>query len=400
MSWQNRTTEAAYTSPSGTRQTFDYENVSSSFEKKTSAFEFPDADGTFIQDLGRSGRRYPLRLFFHGNDYDQEVAAFEALLEEQGTGKLEHPIYGSKSVVPFGAVRRRDDLKTASNQAIVEVTFWETIDVVYPAAQGDPASAVRAAVDEYNTAQAGEFAENISLSSTVEQNLFKNAFETAASVTKNVLQTTADVARFFDSLIRGVDALVSQPLALAQQCSLAIQQAGSSAGVFAARSQAYAELLGLITTGESATNQTENSFRTSDLYASGYVSGVVLTAINSTFDNRRQAIDAAASVAEQFDTLVAWRDSNLEQLGILDTGGSYQQLQEAVAVVTGALVQISFTLPQERTVTLSRNRTIVDLCAELYGEVDSRLDFLINTNNLSGSEIIELPKGREIVYYI
>ena len=53
MAWQDRIVEAAYTSPSGERLTFDYENVSKSVEKKTTAFEFPDADGTFVQDLGR-----------------------------------------------------------------------------------------------------------------------------------------------------------------------------------------------------------------------------------------------------------------------------------------------------------------------------------------------------------
>ena len=53
-----------------------------------------------------------------------------------------------------------------------------------------------------------------------------------------------------------------------------------------------------------------------------------------------------------------------------------------------------------RRVVLDRNRTIIDLAAELYGSVDDQLDFLINSNNLTGSEILELPRGREIVYYV
>jgi len=61
---------------------------------------------------------------------------------------------------------------------------------------------------------------------------------------------------------------------------------------------------------------------------------------------------------------------------------------------------LSFSLKQERSIVLDRARTIVDISAELYGEVDAQLDFLINSNNLSGSEILEVPKGREIVYYV
>jgi len=44
---------------------------------------------------------------------------------------------------------------------------------------------------------------------------------------------------------------------------------------------------------------------------------------------------------------------------------------------------------------------VIPLVAELYGEVDAPLDFFIRSNNLTGDEILlEIPKGREIVYYI
>jgi len=71
-----------------------------------------------------------------------------------------------------------------------------------------------------------------------------------------------------------------------------------------------------------------------------------------------------------------------------------------VALTAGFLVEISFNLKQERRIILTRNRSIIDLVAELYGTVDDQLDFLISSNDLSGSEILEVPKGREIVYYV
>jgi hypothetical protein len=70
-----------------------------------------------------------------------------------------------------------------------------------------------------------------------------------------------------------------------------------------------------------------------------------------------------------------------------------------VALTAGHLVETSFTLLQERRIVLDRERTIIDLAAELYGSVDDRLDLLINSNDLTGSEILELPRGRTIVYY-
>ena len=159
MAWNDRIREAGYTSPSGVRLTFEYENVQRSVGKKTTGFEFPDADGTFVQDLGHTGRKYPFRMFFWGDNYDLEVQAFEDALLERGVGRLDHPIYGSVDVVPFGEIVRRDDLTTAANQAVLQVTFWETIGLVYPSSQTDPASAVLISVDEYNTSASEEFEE-------------------------------------------------------------------------------------------------------------------------------------------------------------------------------------------------------------------------------------------------
>ena len=62
-------------------------------------------------------------------------------------------------------------------------------------------------------------------------------------------------------------------------------------------------------------------------------------------------------------------------------------------------MEVSFSLVPERRIVLAKARTIVDLSAELYGQVDEKIDFLIRSNDLSGDEIHELPKGREIVYY-
>jgi len=64
-------------------------------------------------------------------------------------------------------------------------------------------------------------------------------------------------------------------------------------------------------------------------------------------------------------------------------------------------VKVSFSLVPERSIVLDRPRTIIDLCAQLYprDNLDEKLDFLINTNDLSGDELLELPRGRKILYY-
>jgi prophage DNA circulation protein len=400
MAWTDRLKEAAYISPSGERYTFEFENVSNSRTKKTTNFEFPDVDGTYVQESGSAGRSFPLRCIFWGADYDLDADAFDAALFETGTGKLEHPIYGTVDVVPTGTITRRDDLKTAGNQAIIEVTFMTTIGLIYPSAQTDPASEVLAAIAAYNEVVAGEFEDNIDLDTEVKKTSFKNQYKAFLnSLSDGVAAVTAEFNAINDSINEGLDLLVGQPLTLAFQTMQLVQAPGRALALVTDKLAAYENLANSL-----LKNMDEllsvNDFILKDLFASGYVTGSLISVLNSQFDTRIAAIEAAASILAQFDEVNTWKDENLTELSMIDTGAAYQQLQASVALVAGYLVEISFTLKQERRIVLDRARTIVDLTAELYGEIDESIDFLIESNNFSGSEIIELPKGKEVVYYV
>lgn len=414
MAWRDRVRGAAYTPPSGERLSFTYENVSKAVTKKTSAFNFPDADGTFIQDLGHTGRRYPLRVFFWGEDYDLEAATFEAALLERGVGELEHPAYGTVNVVPFGEIKRRDDLKTAANQAIIEVQFWETIDLLFPTGQTDPADAVLSSVDEYNDALAEQSDELLDIDTASERISFKNRYSAVLDVAQSTLQAVADTQddvrqlfnTVFDSINTGIDILVAQPLTLVSQTAILLQAPALVLTNIQARLDAYGDLATSLITGDGAVrvpglgSDNANAFHIDNIFASTAVTGAIVSAVNNQFITKPEALAAAEAILSLSEQVAAWRDDNFESLEIIDTGEAYQQLEEAVALAAGFLVQISFSLKQERRIVLDRDRSIVDLVFELYGEIDEQLDFFINSNDLTGDEIIELPKGREVVYFI
>lgn len=413
MSWQQRLREAAYTSPSGRRMTFAYEDVAKDFDKKTAAFELIDVDQTFVQDNGPTGRRFPLRIFFSGDNYDLEAAQFEELLRETGRGVLEHPAYGRRDVVPFGRVAQRDDLKTGGNQAIVETAFYETAIELFPLAATSPAAATALAVSEANAAAGTTLADTAELDAAVDQVEFRERYERVlrdAEAALRPLAATVDaVANRFDAIRRsidaGIDALVADPLTLAAQTVALIQAPARATAAIADRLQAYRDLADRLISGDAATVPSEptrrdaNAFHGNELFAFGYVTASVVSVINHRFETKPEALTAADAILTLFEDVVAWAEAGYAALGAVDRGGQYQQVLEAVSIAVGFLVQISFSLQQERSVVLDRARTIVDLAAELYGSVDDRLDFLINSNNLSGAEVLELPRGKRIVYY-
>jgi len=408
MTWEDRQKEAAYTSPSGTRFAFLFEDTSKIFGNRTSAFEFPNVDGALIQHLGNIGRRYPLKIFFSGPDYDLETDEFEKALSEKGIGVLETPLYGVVNVVPFGQITRRDNLKTAANQSIVEVTFWETKGIIFPTVIANPLSQVQNGIAEYNIAAAETLEENTVLDKQLERQTFEDGYLALADRTKTKLDPIAnvqnDVRQQFNTIDRsinnGIDALVKDPLTLGFQTVALVQSPARARANITAKLASYRSLVDDIVAGTGSLNLSSNDFHTSDLFASSYVTGSVLSSINNEFDTKPGALSAAEEILDQFSLVVAWRDANFDNLGQNDTGESYQKLLDTVSIAAGFLVELSFSLKQERKLTLTSARTMVDLVGELYGSVDDQLDFFIDSNELSGSEMLELPAGREIVYYV
>lgn len=442
-SWETRIKEAAYTSPSGKRIRFNFEDVGREVTKRTSAFEFPGVDEAYVQDNGFGSRRYPLRCIFVGPNHDIEATQFEGALLEHGVGLLEHPFYGPRSeairgrraspfsVVPFGDITRRDDLRTAANQTIVEVTFWTTLRAIYPGAVKEPKNEILSALDSYNTASAEQFANSTNLANITNQATSKATIrkflKDVSAALQSVSNTVGAVNKEFreaQSVVNeGLDVFVGQPLLLAQQISNLLTAPGRALSGISSRLQAYVNLANSIFGSEAArpadrligqgalafrTSQITNDFHIARHFAEGTLAGAILAVSEATFTTKPEALAAAESIVGVFDSLVSVRDEGYETLQTfgaisasaqVDTGDSYQALQQATALVVGFLIEISFSLVPERRLVLDRARSIVDVCAEVYGVVDEKLDFLINSNALTGDEILELPAGKTILYY-
>lgn len=436
--WRSRLREAAYKSPKGTRIKFQYVDLSREFELRGTAFEFPQVNDAYVQRKGFGPRKYPLLCYFSGRDCDRVATAFEAALCESGQGVLEHPLYGPiRNVVPFGNVQRTDALGTAANQTTVQVTFWTTTGAVYPNA--DPASQneILLQLGNFNVEAAQAFQRRMNLSKAAYRagviatikGFLKKVSAAMSAVSSSVTAIRRQMQDIEDALNFGMDVLIGQPLLLAQQISNLIQAPGRAIAGIGSRLDAYNRLLTDIAgsdqalPGEAFASGTAlldrretvaNDFHTTDLFVENAVAGSIIASTArpasgapATFRSRAEAIAAADAIAAQFDQVVALRDAGFTTLsGIadvsasrLDTGENLQALQEAAALAIGFLVQTSFGLKPSRETVMDRNRTLIDLSAELHGVVDEKLDLLIDTNNLSGDEILELPLGTRIAYF-
>ena len=411
MTWQDRLLECEITSPSGAVFTLDFEDMSNSVDARTTSFNFPDAPGTLVQQSGITGRTFPLRLFLWGEDYDLQADAFFNALGEQGRFTFQHPQYGTFQTVPVGSITRNDALKTAANQAVFEITLIETITEVYPTSALDAQSQALQTLDLYNQAQAAFFEDKTDLDTAIERVSLENAhldfLDTVSEALEPVAAAVDSVADTFaavqDSITNSIDVLVGEPVTLAAQTLRLIQEPGNILAGTRARLTAYTNLIESLASGtlETTTDgRNANTFLSNDVFATGALSAQCLTLLNNDYTTRSETVDAANGLLDNLDTLNTWRENNFTSLGLVDTGGSYQQILALVGQTVGFLVAQSFGLAQERRIILDRNRNIVELCAELYNEIDDRLEFFIVSNDFTGSEILEVERGREVVYYV
>ena len=409
MAWTDRLKTAAYTSPSGQRFEFLYENVSMETEKKTGTFIFPEIDGQYIQDLGRSGRRFPFVLFFSGPDYDFDSDSFLLALEEKGIGTLEHPLYGTRKVVATGTITRRDDLLTAANQAAFNIIFSETIENInFPSSELNDASDIKNAVNDMDEAIVDQYSSGLNINTqsdivVVQNDLLdkKNLIDTA---TEGLAGLNEDIKNgmdiISDSLNNDIFDDIFSPGGLMDQMITLINAPSNIITGIKAQIEGYSEIINTMMSGLFGSSEmNENQYISSQALTLGSFGALSLACLNSNFENRPKAIDTVNELIDIFDNITEWMDEKNEEFEIEDTGeNQYYIFQKVFEKIIGYLVKLSFELPKEVFFTLKEDRQIIELVSELYGDLE-KIDFFIQTNNLTTDEIELLPMGKEIVYY-
>ncbi len=439
MSWIDRLKEAALTSPSGIRRIFNFENVRVSVNKRDSVREFPEYNGAFVQNFGIGVTSYPLLCIFWGDNHDDEADGFLNMLSEAGLFILEHPLYGRfENIVPLGPITRRDDLKTAANQSIFEVNFVQSSAFTFPGSRTSEGDAIESDLENFGIAQENEFGEGIEIASSREQvSLIDSVKAKVGAVVRQLSAIAATVQEIenefndaVDFIESNINSLVGTPIQLARQIINLVQLPARAGARISATLSAYSNLLtatisdanGLFS--PTAGNSIDNQFFNSELFArasysamlqsakstgdsTGELSGESLEdflAVESSeqqpFSTQSEIISTVEFLAGENQRLTAWSEANRAALDLLDTGESSSYLTSASQGVAGFLIGVSFSARQERIMVLTERRNLIELCAELYGVLDSAFDFLILSNDLSGDEIYELPVGRRIRYYV
>lgn len=438
-SWKERRTDAIIETPDKARYTFQYTDLEKDIEKKTSKYLFGDTDGQYIQDFGLGGTSYPLTLHLSGVNYDQDANAFEKSASKKGICILEHPFYGVKNVI-IEKINRKDNIKTEGGQATFTLTVSETILFKIPVQEPDFGLGITKALQDLADAGKEAFA-NSFLGKTAQAlidagnrleaivNDVVSAVEFISSTVDSVTSTIYGLQRYING---NMSNLLQAPFTLAGSIQSLISAPSQAIASVKNKFQMYQNMYegqknfeGGIDSSKNS-NDKKNQCAEKTLVVSAVTGAIcesVLYASNTTENTDPatgentnggtlktkseatalavQIMDFYYEVQEYLDTLQEnTENDSLENSFVVDSSLVYN-LKNVVALTVKNLVNLAFSLQQERIIYTEKEYNIFELCYKLYGTTDNdTLQKLIDSNDLTGEEILMVPQDREIRYYV
>jgi prophage DNA circulation protein len=440
MTYPDRLRDATYTSPSGIVTSFDFTELSREITHRIGAFEFSGINGTLHQDRGVSGEVYPLTIYLHGLEYDLAADTFLDSLKEIGPGFLEHPRWGRRRVQVL-SITQTENAAERGGQAVFEIQFQETLEREFPLTATALNVQTTALADTAQESAIDNFSDQVDVTDLSnelahEQEILLSA-EKVDSALAGIVTTDQDISERFRTAINNVlnnaAEYVQDPFEYATQITNAIRVVAEIPGKISSKLQGFQNLLNVLQTRDmtGATLQNKNAVLVDELLGTMAVVGVsesISQALSETSalsrDQSGRAIISVPNVDTGFQTreelaavvtylqdnstgLINYLDqaqgifeNNILSESYIQSVQSYVQTWQVAGTVIKSALGISFELPIKRIKILDKPDTIIGLSFEFYGNVDDVvLDYFILTNNLTGNEIIEVPRGREIVFY-
>jgi predicted RNA-binding protein Jag len=417
MSWKDRLQPAAITTPDGKRYEYQYQAVEKTIRNKTSKFTFSDRPGSKVQNFGVGEVSIPLTMYFAGGDYDLTARDFEKSAALPGYCILEHPMYGVLNIV-IEELSRVDDLVARGNQAVFTLTITETIIDDIPASDKKALNTALSGIDnsgaiigenyqaKYNSAVLREQAKT-RFADFVDD--LAERFEAVKKVSDDI-NTAAQEAE--DYITSNIDDLLGVPSTLIQSINTLIRIPARSTASVTARVSAYVSTIR--STIDSITGTVADVFNRRE-----EAQGIITSCLSSTAEALLSPADGdylkKSDITSQINTLTSlyYEVQNYldeQEQSSVTAGLAYRysvpselinNIRNIISQTNGYLLKLCMNLKQERRITTTQVWDIVTLCYKLYsGKVDDYLDFFIDTNELTGDELINIPVGREIVYYV
>ena len=415
------------TTESGYSRKHNGEVKSNPTNKKSTKKSVTDSNDTF-SDLGIAGRDVTLECLFIGSSHDADAKVFTDALCETGKSHL-RLAYGDEFTVNVLDFSVKNDLLKAVNATTVTVKFHETAKTTYPESETGGKKEIKniAADTKLSAAQSlSDAVDNIAgdtsrlskftASFSKMLNTVSGALDTANSITLNSIMT--DILG--QNVVNNAFTMTSQ-LQIVMSKSAALVSRVKNLSPFSLKlplGSAFDSWRGLVSslitdskpsrvvTSKGLKNDEIDTLLINDTAAISALAALSETIIDSTFQTRKEAVEAAKKLIDLEETWTTYIESETAKINELnDVFIRNNDIVELVSAAAGEVLKQSYELKVEKTIILTEDKTLVEIAYENYPDdfkenPDGTIEYLRNTNDLTDDDFFLLPKGREIKIYV
>lgn len=406
-------------------------NCVKEIEYNIAQFDFPKIAGSLINRGTPTARKFSLDIVFQGDDHLEEALAFEVSAGDPRPWNIIHPIYGNILVQPVGL---KFDY-SAFNITQITGTVIETLGsaglkiVIVPIDKiiADKSELDDVAVQSYNALNELMIARERTASdigfSSQQVDTLKGLNKILYDIGVKAVKLTEDASTYlnaFNAANASIDQFLTLPGLAMQTLQSVINFPGLMVTSINVRMDVLSAQLDSLGNQVSVISSVADK-KNYETIGAGLVSSMSIAAIVS-YDSNNEAVttgllpdyqtraDVLAIIAliqELYNTYLALLDTLQSDNG--GTGTSYipdadslTGLDELIKFTIENLYSIALSSKQERAIVLNEDSNLIILAHRFYGLLadDSTIITLMKNNNICLNEILQIKKGRTMIYYI
>lgn len=367
-----------------------------SLDMMASSFEFSGIDGSLVKRKATSGRTFPLVFYFTGENHLANSDEFIESAKNKKPWTIQHPKYGELYVQPITIKREDSNL----NRTGFSVEVRETINQSYPNTSRSKRDSIRNLAENTNTTAAKSFGISVKEVSTENKLKFTNSLDNTYEQYKQDVRTADDATALENAYQKSLTAVDSLDIPSIQ--SFVLTPASTTSSVTSRLSQF-----------SSAYNQITDfsDFSLKEYFqaiGASILSGMCLSSIDPNdgdYAKRKDVSSAINKIQNTYNNYIRKLDEIQDNnLSLADSFNADPEVVQAVdrmvketvanlnEVIFGALVENTYIVPAPTNLIL--------LTHFLLGRVtDENVEEMMAVNDFSRDEVIQVNKGKEVVYY-
>ena len=395
MSWKDRLMDIPFEIITRDGSVFKplWKNAVKNVKYNTEGFDFVGVPGSYVERKERSGNQYPLLFYFQGEDCIEQARNFDIATSDKRPLKIKHPFLGEFKCQPLSW---KFDY---SSYNVVQITgvVWETLSNKYPQKTKLPNEDVFAtkvtiesrAIITITKSIVKATAENIRSTSKIVEQIgakykllvqtdteaadLRNRIRLAQSGAQNILE---DIENYTRQAIN----LINFPFDIAQdidtKVDLIIENIETLADIFLRENDKDKELY-----------EFQSAIMLSELARN------VVDADYETIGDVFNTIDRLSSIYESVL-------DNMEGAGYIQDSELSNSLDVIINTSFQSLYDQAFESKQERTVLIPEDSNVIVLAHKYYGPGDDNFNEFVERNGIGVNELLQVNKGREIIYFV